>query len=447
VWGEKILWAKLRMERGRRGDKGGWTSYAIILKMPEKINLTRSIKEQLPTDLLAFIVKAGDIAEQQQRRLYLVGGVVRDLLLQRSNFDLDIVVEGDAIKLAQEMAQINQATVTKHPRFGTAKLQWRKRSADLATARAETYARPGALPTVKPGTISDDLGRRDFTVNAMAIELNPRHYGELIDPHGGRQDINKKLIRVLHDRSFTDDATRIWRALRYEQRLGFQIEPDTRQLIESDIDMLATISGDRIRHELELVLKEELPEKALQRADELGVLAKLQPSLKADDWLAETFALAREKCLPDPPQPQLYLALLFYRLSAADTESLIKYLRLPKAMVQVLREILAIKTKMKELSTLGQAPSVIYDLLHGYGMTSLIASSLGAGSETVAEHIELYLNVLRHVNPVLTGEDLIKLGVPKGPKIKEVLQRLRKARLDGKITSRKEEEEMMRGRI
>jgi tRNA nucleotidyltransferase (CCA-adding enzyme) len=412
---------------------------------PGTINLARQIKEQLPADLNAFIMTAGDIAEKQQQRLYLVGGVVRDLLLQRSNFDLDMVVEGDAIELAQEMAQINQATVTKHPRFGTAKLQWKRRSADLATARVETYARPGALPTVKPGTIGDDLARRDFTVNAMAIELNPRHYGELIDPHGGSQDIEKKLVRVLHNKSFTDDATRIWRALRYEQRLDFQIEPDTRRLIERDIDMLSTISGDRIRHELELVLREDLPEKALQRAAELGVLAKLQPSLKADDWLAETFVLAREQCLPDAPHPQLYLALLDYRLTAGETESLLKYLRLPKATAQVLRDTLAIKAKMKELSTPGQAPSVIYDLLHGYGMTSLIASSLGAGSETVAEHIELYLNVLRHINPTLTGEDLIKLGVPKGPKIKEVLQRLRDAKLDGKIDSRKEEEEMVRG--
>jgi tRNA nucleotidyltransferase (CCA-adding enzyme) len=414
------------------------------MSTPGTINLAKQIKEQLPADLNAFIMKAGDIAEKQQQRLYLVGGVVRDLLLERSNFDLDMVVEGDAIKLAQEMAQINQASITTHPRFGTAKLQWRKRSADLATARSETYARPGALPTVKPGTIGDDLARRDFTVNAMAIELNPRHYGELIDPNGGAQDIKKKVVRVLYNKSFTDDATRIWRALRYEQRLGFQIEPDTRLLIERDIDMLETISGDRIRHELELVLKEELPEKALQRAHELGVLAKLQSSLKADDWLAETFALAREKCLPDAPHLQLYLALLCYRLTANETEPLMTYLRLPKATAQVLRDTLAIKAKMKELSTLGQAPSVIYDLLHGYGMTSLMASSLGAGSETVAEHIELYLNVLRHINPTLTGEDLIKLGVPKGPKIKEVLQRLREARLDGKIDIRKEEEGMVR---
>jgi tRNA nucleotidyltransferase (CCA-adding enzyme) len=416
-----------------------------MMSEPENINLARSIKEHLPADLIDFIRKAGDIAEKQQQRLYLVGGVVRDLLLERRNYDLDMVVEGDAIKLAQEMAGINRANITTHTRFGTAKLRWQKRSADLATARAETYARPGALPTVKPGTIVDDLARRDFTVNAMAIRLNPRHYGELIDPYDGRQDIKKRLVRVLHDKSFTDDATRIWRALRYEQRLGFRIEPTTLMLIERDMDMLGTISGDRIRHELELVLKEELPEKALQRAGELGVLAKLHPSLKGDDWLAETFAAARERCLPDEPNTQLYLALMCYRLTGDDIDKLISYLRLPKVTAQVLRDTLSIKSKMKELATLGLAPSVIYDLLHGYGLTSFTTNLLGAGSETVAEHIELYLNVLRHVNPILTGEDLKKLGIPMGPQIKMVLQRLREARLDGKVTSRKEEEGMVRG--
>ena len=192
------------------------------MSVPETCNLAGSIKEQLPSDIAAFIRLAGEVAEKRQQRLYLVGGVVRDLLLERVNLDIDMVVEGDAIKLAQAIAGVNQAKVITHPRFGTATLKWGKRSADFATARAETYARPGALPTVKPGTISDDLARRDFTINAMAVELNPRRFGELIDPFGGRQDIEKKLVRVLHDKSFTDDATRIWRAVRYEQRLDFQ---------------------------------------------------------------------------------------------------------------------------------------------------------------------------------------------------------------------------------
>ncbi|MHB8104466.1 MAG: CCA tRNA nucleotidyltransferase [Dehalococcoidales bacterium] len=305
-----------------------WTGCAILLdKMntPETINLAANIKEQLPIDIAEFIKKAGNAAEQQQKRLYLVGGVVRDMLLERINLDIDMVVEGDAIKLAQEIAISFQAVVTIHPRFGTAKLNWSNRSADFATARAETYVRPGALPTVKPGTINDDLARRDFTINAMAIDLSPRHFGELIDPYNGRQDLKKKLVRVLYEKSFVDDATRIWRALRYEQRLDFKIEPATLLLIKRDIANLKTISGDRIRHELELVLKEEMPEKALRRVYDMGVLAKLHPALKGDDWLAGVFDKARERTLPDLPSPELYLSLLCYRLQPKELERLLAY--------------------------------------------------------------------------------------------------------------------------
>ncbi|OGO07646.1 MAG: hypothetical protein A2Y92_03710, partial [Chloroflexi bacterium RBG_13_57_8] len=337
------------------------------------------------------------------------------------------------------------ARLSVHPRFGTATLRWGERRADIASARAETYGRPGALPEVRPGTISDDLSRRDFTINAMAVELNPKRFGDIIDPHGGRQDIGARLVRIMHDKSFIDDATRIWRALRYEQRLDFRLEQATGELLKQCTAWLGTVSGDRVRHELELVLKEEQPEKVLRHADELGVLDRLHASLKCDDWLAETFTMARERCLPTAaPNPQLYLALLCYRLTRAEAEKLIAYLHLPKTTGEAVRETLAIKEKAKELSAPGLAPSQIYELVHGYGLTALTAGSLAIGSETAAEHIELYLNVLRHVNPALGGEGLKKMGVPEGPRIKEILQLLREARLDGKVTNRKEEVDMVR---
>ncbi|MFA5309601.1 MAG: hypothetical protein WC370_08995 [Dehalococcoidales bacterium] len=414
------------------------------MNAPSAVNLAGNIEEQLPLDIIDFIRKAGDAAEKQQQRLYLVGGLVRDLLLERGGTDIDMVVEGDAIRMAQEVAGLVQAKVTVHPRFGTATLKWGKRSADLITARAETYARPGALPKVKPGTIRDDLARRDFTINAMAVELNPRRYGELIDPSGGRRDLDKKLVRVLYAKSFTDDATRIWRALRYEQRLDFKVETETLKLIKRDLSMLATISGDRLRHELELALKEELPEKVLCRAAALGVLQQLHPALVADDWLAGVFAAARDSCETGLPHPHLYLALLCYRLTLPELEKLIAFLRLPKAAALVLRDTLAVKAKLPDLEMPGQAPGVIDNLLQGYCPAAYTAVSLASGSAAAAENIELYLNVLRHINPVLTGEDLKKMGVPAGPQIKMLLQRLRQARLDGFIDSQKGEEEMVR---
>jgi tRNA nucleotidyltransferase (CCA-adding enzyme) len=412
------------------------------MSTPETINLSGSIKEQLPEDIAALIKLAGEEAEKRQQRLYLVGGIVRDLLLERFNRDIDMVVEGDAIELAQEIAALFPSELITHPRFGTATIKWGQKSVDFTTARSETYARPGALPTVKSGTIRDDLARRDFSINAMAIELNPRRYGQLIDPFEGRLDLEKKLICVLYDESFTDDATRIWRAIRYEQRLDFRIEPVTMLLIKRDLDMLGTISGDRLRHELERVLKEELPEKALVRADELDVLSKLHPALKADDWLSETFAAARGR--QEIVSPHLCMALLCYCLSTKEVAQLTKSLRLSKATAQVLLDVQTIKEKLNELTIPGQAPSVIYNLLHGYDTTAYTAVSIVAGSGTAAEHIELYLNVLKNVSPALTGDDLKKLGVPTGPRIKEALDLLREARLDGKITSKKGEEDWVK---
>ncbi len=416
--------------------------------MSEVINLASQIEKQLPAELVDFLQAAGEIAQRQKQKLYLVGGIVRDLLLERSNLDLDLVVEGDAINLAQQLAGMKQGEVTTHPRFGTAKIQWDNRSVDLATARAETYATPGALPTVKPSSdISSDLARRDFTINAMAVALNSGHFGELLDPHGGKDDLERKRIRVLHEKNFIDDATRIWRALRYEQRLDFKLEPATLKLLKRDTAMLDTVSGDRIRHELELILKEELPEKALRRADELGVLTKLRPSLKGNGWLAEKFARARELSPATPPPLPLYLALLTYRLSADETEQLISYLRLPRASARTLRDTIAIKDKIESLSVSGLAPSRIHSLLHGYGSTALMASSLATDSLTAAEHMELFINVLCHVSPALSGEDLKRLGVPSGPQIKEILQLLREARLDGRVGSRTDEEKMVRGLV
>ena len=199
---------------------------------------------------------AGELAQKRGQKLYLVGGVVRDLLLGRENFDLDLVVEGDAIALAQELAEARQCKLVTHQRFGTAKLTWDGGSADLATARSETYAKACALPTVNPSTIRDDLLRRDFTINAMAVALTPDLYGQLLDLYGGLSDLEGKLVRVLHGKSFIDDATRIWRAIRYEQRLSFHLESETLELVKRDAGYLKKVSGDRIRHELELILKE-----------------------------------------------------------------------------------------------------------------------------------------------------------------------------------------------
>ena len=417
----------------------------FVAKMPKTINLSGQIQEQLPAKLVKFMHAAGEIAANQKQKLYLVGGVVRDLLLEQANLDLDLVVEGDAINLAQQLIQLKQGKITTHPRFGTAKLQWGKWSVDFATARSETYAKPGALPSVEPSSIDSDLSRRDFTINAMAIYLTPDHYGELIDMHGGRDDLEHGLIRILHKKSFTDDATRIWRGLRYERRLNFQLEKNTLKLLKRNIPMLDTISGDRIRYELECILKEEFPEKILRQAGELGVLAKLHPSLRGDGWLAGRFRQARQLSSPDLAPVELYLALLAYPLTNEENKQLISHLRLTKPQAKTLRDTNSLKDKLESLANPELTPSRIYSLLHDYSTPAIIANESASDSPITRRHLQLFLDKLRYVKPILNGNDLLKMGIAPGPHLKEILQLLHEARLDGKVTSRQDEVDLVKG--
>ncbi len=433
--------------------------------MSETKNLSSRIKEYLPSELTGFLQAVGAIAAYQGHHLYLVGGVVRDLLLDRSNLDLDLVVEGDALALAQQAASVTQGKLTVYRRFGTARLRWGKWSIDFVRARSETYDRPGALPRVTPGSLSEDLFRRDFTINAMAINLNPGCYGEVIDIYGGQADLEKKYIRVLHEKSFTDDATRIWRALRYEQRLDFQMEVDTRRLLARNIPMLDTISSDRIRHELDLVLKEAQPEKVLLRAKELKVLSRLHPALKAGHTLSARFQRARELISPESRLgselassesrlaselassesrlASVYLALLTYPLTDKEVEDFISVLRVPGRSAKVMRDSQHLKTKLKLLATANLAPSRVYTALQGYAPVALLVSAIATDSTTVSRNIGLFYGWLRYVKPSLTGNCLIQMGVAPGPGVKDFLERLRAARLDGEVTTRQGEREMV----
>jgi tRNA nucleotidyltransferase (CCA-adding enzyme) len=419
--------------------------YNLLKEMPKRLNLAKEIEKQLPAELVNFMWMAGEIAHTRGEKLYLVGGVVRDLMLGQANLDLDLVVEGNAIELGQQLKKNVKGKITTHPRFNTAKLLWDNWSVDLTTARTETYEKPGALPNITPGSIDEDLGRRDFTINAMALGLNPGLYGQPIDPHGGRDDLKNKLIRILHEKSFIDDATRIWRGLRYEQRFDFHLEKKTLGFLKRDTDMLKTISADRTRYEVECIFKEQYPEKVFIRAAELGVLPTLHPSLRGDGWLAEKFELAGKLSAPAPPEAGLYLALLAYPLTKDETDRFISRLRLPKALAQILIDSAALKSKMRLLATPGLSPSGIFRLVEAYSSPALVANSIATESPAASQNIHLYLTRLKYIEIALTGDDLIKLGVTTGPEIREIMERLQKARLDGEIASKDDEVELVKG--
>ena len=405
------------------------------------MNLARQIEQYLPRQLLELVRDISGQAAKRGQRVYLVGGVVRDLFLGYPNFDLDLVVEGDAVKLAQQVAESSQANLLAHRRFGTAKLRYEDFTLDMATARKETYAEPGALPAVTPGTLKDDLLRRDFSINAMAISLAANDYGELVDPYQGKNDLERRLIRILHSESFSDDATRILRAVRYQQRLCFELEAQTAQLLKRDIPMLDTISGDRIRHELELIFKEKQPEFVINRLGELGVLQGINPFLKGGGWIAEKFDRARR--LKKPTQlPSLYFCLHIYSFSETGVEQFLARLNITAKLSRAIRDTLRLKTKLPLLGKSPLKPSEIYYLLREYESVAVQANAIASDTSMVHHHLQLFLTKLRYVRTSLDGEELKRLGISAGPEMGKVLQVLHKAKLDGEVRTKDDEKKL-----
>lgn len=398
--------------------------------------------ESFPPQLLNLLKVAGELAEERGQALYMVGGAVRDLLLGKQSLDIDLVVEGDAMRLARVLATLSGGRAVSHARFGTATLRNDYRL-DFAAARSESYSHPGALPTVRPANITDDLFRRDFTVNAMAISLSPGSYGELVDPYAGRADLQKKLIRVLHDKSFVDDATRILRALRYEQRLGFTLEPETARLLRRHRSMINTISGDRLRHELELILREERPELVLRRAFETGALQEIHRSLRAGAWLARKFELVRHRQTSPRDRAELYLSVLMYNLPTSEAEEALARLNMPGAAARAVRETLALKQTLTFLAAPHVSRALLYNELKRYGTIATQANAV-AGSPRVRHNLELFLTRLSRVRALLSSQELMKLGVPAGPDMGIVREVLVEARLDGKVRTRRQEEKLVR---
>jgi tRNA nucleotidyltransferase (CCA-adding enzyme) len=254
--------------------------------------------------------------------------------------------------------------------------------------------------------------------------------------------LEQRLIRILHARSFTDDATRILRAIRYEQRLGFELEQQTAQLLERDIVMLDTISGDRIRHELESILRERYPENAVVRLRRLGVLKRLGLPLDSDELIADRFGKARRLNGPSHMVP-LYFCLLAYSLSRQENERFLRRVNMPRRPAQAIRDTLDLQAHLHRLDRPPTKRSEVYHLLMDYDQLAIEANAIASESSATYRHLALFLDELRYIKPQLTGEDLVRLGIGPGPEVGEMLRRLLEARLDGQLKTKEEEEQLV----
>ncbi len=260
----------------------GSYSFCVVTGMK---NIKNLIMQKLPENITELLISSGKCADHMGFEAFIVGGLVRDLFLNYENYDIDLVVEGDGIRFAEILAREYGASICRYKNFGTAALMFPDGyKLDVATARTEIYKHPAALPKVKPGLIRDDMYRRDFTINSLAVSINPDHFGKLLDFFNARKDIKRKLIRVMHNLSFIDDPTRAFRAVRFEQRFGFRIIKSTEKLIKNLIegDLFTKVADYRISSELQLILREKDPLPALMRLKELGILGRVRQRA-ADD--------------------------------------------------------------------------------------------------------------------------------------------------------------------
>lgn len=436
-----------------------------------------------------LLERCGALAEARSAAAYLVGGCVRDLILERPPVDLDVVVAGDGLAVAQDLARACKGHLIRYHAFQTARVDAPDGTRlDVATARREVYPRPGQLPQVEVGSLEEDLYRRDFTLNALAVCLNPDRWGDLVDRFGGVEDLQAGVIRVMHSRSFNDDPTRILRALRFAQRFGYRIEERTEAWLQEAVEARTreTVSGDRVRRELAYLLHEDPVDGPLM-LEERGILGSIDPSLRAKRRVVEALREAREwyagvlrdrleeepkdpwaRALaklpplpsrrrgpgaelprpgPDDPAWALVLAACGLHLKAQERWRLARRLRLSRrerlSLIETGAPWQRAGDRWRELAAGGSpAASEVHRLLRHLTTPALLVAltqCLATDDEGLAGAIRRYLRELQWVELEVTGEDLLELGVAQGPELGELLGRLLAARLDGAVSGREEE--------
>ncbi len=416
--------------------------------------MLETIRSSLPGEAQALLRNISKVAESCNYSVYLVGGVVRDLLLGFPNLDLDIVVEGDGIEFARLLAREFKGRVRSHRKFGTAVVILPSNlRIDAATARTEFYEYPAALPTDEGSSIRQDLFRRDFTINAMAVALTGDRFGELLDYFGGLRDLERRHIRILHNLSFVEDPTRIFRAVRFEQRYGFQLELQTEMLARRAVEMeiVGKLTNARVRDELVDIFSEPnpLPFKAVERLEKLGALHTLHPVLEVsqamrdrfgrlDEYQEEARGLVGSGCKVWIPG----MAAMLVDLPLSEAEKWCRQMRFKRedteTMTQCLGRVPKIIDALEERDT---PPSVMVELLDPLNNEALAYLYVLGGPE-VRDLLQGYVGKLRNMATEISGNDLREMGLTPSRAYTEILARVRADVLDGKIKGRKQELEL-----
>jgi tRNA nucleotidyltransferase (CCA-adding enzyme) len=427
------------------------------LSLRSNRNIRGLIEERVPAEVYEALRTVGEVADDAGFPVYLVGGIVRDLFLRVANLDVDIVVEGDGIFFAGMLVKLTGGRMKTHQKFGTAVVVLPSGlKLDIATSRLEYYESPAALPTIELSSIKKDLYRRDFTINTLAVRLNRKRYGDLIDFFGGLRDIKEKTIRALHSLSFVEDPTRVLRAIRFEQRFDFHLSKHTHNLIKTAVNMklFNRLTGERLYAELVLMFSEADPLKILRRMKDFDLLKFIHPGLKGPveterlfAGIGETLTWFRLLYLDLKIEKwYLYFLGLLDRIKDTAVEETLERLSVPARLRERMRQA---RVRYRDVLYVfnkepGLPPSRVYDLLAPLETEAVLLMMAKAKQETAKKYISLYLTHLRSVKVMLTGDDLKVLGILPGPRYREILKELLDAKLDGLVRNRGEEIEFAR---
>lgn len=428
---------------------------ALLPESRKERNIAPLIAEKLPPSLLALLQRAGRLGERLGVSVYAVGGFVRDLLLDRPNYDLDLVIEGDGVAFARVFAAEVGGRLREHAKFKTALVIFTdengaEQRVDVATARLEYYEYPAALPTVELSSIKMDLFRRDFTINALAVQLDGAQFGRLVDFFGSQRDMKDKGIRVLHSLSFVEDPTRILRAVRFAVRYDFSIGPQTQRLIKNalGLGLMGRLSGPRIFHELRLILEEQAPVECLARLEHFGVLEAIHPLFKLTpsrtnllESTEQVLNWYRLLYLDEEPQRWLiYLLALCLNMKYKESASIADRLALPPSARNAFlstRETLRSTGPKVEKWMREEGPlSELYALLKPLALEGVLHMMARSKSEDLRRHVSQFLTRLQHEKLDINGDDLRAMGLPPSPAYGRVLQHVLAAKLDGHAPTR-----------
>lgn len=414
-------------------------------------DLTYLINNRLPQKIQGLLFLIGQRADQKNYKVFAVGGFVRDLILDNEKYDIDLVVEPDAIAFAREINKFLDGRLTVYEQFGTVTILLRGGlKVDLATARTEFYVQPGVLPQVELSTIKQDLYRRDFTINTLAVQLNIDNFGKLLDFFNGVEDLRNGVIRVLYNLSFVDDPLRILRAVRFEQRFNFQIEEDTLSLLKNAVNtrVIEKVSRYRLFEETALIFQENKPVKIIRRLFELNIIPFIFPGLKMEAKIFDLLEEVQKVVIYFTEELKLtrfnrytpYICALYYHADPKDVNLILYRMRLKKEIKRTV--CLTLEKAPGIIDVLDKPrvkPSTVYELLNGFPLESLIFLSACSNHLRVWGYIREYIDKLKKVTPHLKGQDLKELGYRPGPLFKKVLRELKKANLDGLVKNRDDE--------